>query len=263
MIDQASRLTEFALTHGVRLLAIVLIALLLNRVLRGLTKKLVKASDPQSATRIAQMHEQQTRTLAGVLHGAGTFAILLLAIMLALPEFGFSVTPVAAVAGLATLALGFGAQHLIRDVINGFLAVFEEQFVVGDMVRIGDVTGRVEHFTLRRTVLRDAQGAMVTIPNSEIGKVANLSRDWAQVFLDTVVSPGGSVADALSMLEAVSGEFRVDPVWSPTLVDGPRVLGVESLAASGTMLRVQVRTIPNRQDDVARELRRRIRERLG
>jgi len=136
--------------------------------------------------------------------------------------------------------------------------VFEDQYVVGDIVRVGDVVGRVEHLTLRRTVVRDAYGALVSIPNGDIGKVANLSRDWGQLFLDTMVSSNQPLDAALAALEAVATAFRADPTWSPMLVDGPRVLGVESLTANGTILRIQVRTAPNRQDDVARELRRRI-----
>jgi moderate conductance mechanosensitive channel len=125
-------------------------------------------------------------------------------------------------------------------------------------VRIGDVVGRVEHLTLRRTVVRDPQGALVTIPNGDIGKVANLSRDWGQLFLDTVVASDQPLPQVLAALEAVAIGFRGDASWSPMLVDGPRVLGVESLTASGTTVRIQVRTAPTRQDDVARELRRRI-----
>jgi small conductance mechanosensitive channel len=180
------------------------------------------------------------------------------AALTALPEFGFNITPVAAAAGLASLSVGFGAQHVVRDFINGFLTIFEDQYVVGDIVRIGDVVGRVEHLTLRRTVVRDPQGALVTIPNGEITKVANLSRDWGQLFLDAVVASDQPLDEALNALEAVAAEFRADPSWSPMLVDGPRVLGVESLASNGTTVRLQVRTAPTRQDDVARELRRRM-----
>jgi small conductance mechanosensitive channel len=262
MTDYVFRWTEFALGTGTRLLAILLISLLLNRILRLLTQRLVKGA-PQSAGRAAQMREQQTKTLAGVLYSAGTGVIVILALLLALPVFGFNVTPIAAAAGLASLALGFGAQHLVRDLINGFFTVFEDLYVVGDTVRIGDLVGRVEHLTLRRTILRDPQGALVSIPNGEIGKVANLSRDWGQLFLDVVVDVDQPLDEALAALEALAAEFRADPAWSPTLVDGPRLLGVESLAPAGTTLRVQVRTAPNRQDDVARELRRRIQATLG
>ena len=258
MTDHVFRWTEFAIGHGTRLLTILLIALVLIRVLRMLTRRLIAAACNESATRVARMRERQTRTLAGIIYSAGSAVIIIVAILTALPEFGFNITPVAAAAGLASLSVGFGAQHLVRDFINGFFTVLEDQYVVGDVVRIGDVLGRVEHLTLRRTVIRDPQGALVTIPNGEITKVANLSRDWGQLFLDAVVAPDQPLDEVLNALEAVAAEFRSDPSWSPMLLDGPRVLGVESLALSGTTIRLQVRTAPTRQDDVARELRRRI-----
>jgi small conductance mechanosensitive channel len=248
------------LANGLRLIGIAVIAVALNRLLKVVTSRLIR---PASApTRVAQMREQQTRTHAGVLYGAGTGLIVLVAFFLALPELGFSVTPIAALAGLASLALGFGAQHLVRDLINGFFIVFEDQYVVGDMVRIGDTLGRVEHLTLRRTVLRDLQGGVVTIPNGEIRQAANLSRDWSQLFVDVIVSTDESVDTALAALDKVCSELRADAAWSPALIDGPRVLGVESLSVSGATLRLQVRTAPNRQDDLARELRRRIKSRF-
>jgi small conductance mechanosensitive channel len=258
MTDHVFKWTEFALGHGTRLLAILFIALLLVRVLRMLTRRLIAAAGNQSAARVARMREQQTRTLAGILYSGGTAIIVIVAVLTALPEFGFNITPVAAAAGLASLSIGFGAQHVVRDFINGFFTVLEDQYVVGDVVRIGDVVGRVEHMTLRRTVLRDPQGAVVTIPNGEITKVANLSRDWGQLFLDAVIAADQPLDDALNALESVASEFRADPSWSPMLLDGPRVLGVESFAPNGTTVRMQVRTAPTRQDDVARELRRRM-----
>jgi moderate conductance mechanosensitive channel len=258
MTDHVFKWTEFALGHGTRLLAILLLAFILNRLLRGLTRRLIRAAEAESPVRPARMREQHTRTLAGVVYSGGTTIILIVAALTALPELGFNVTPVAAAAGLASLALGFGAQHLVRDFINGFFTILEDQYVVGDIVRIGDVVGRVEHLTLRRTVLRDPQGAQVSIPNGEVGKVANLSRDWSQVFLDAIVATEQPIDEALAALDSVAREFREDAAWSPMLLDGPRVLGVESLAPNGTIVRLQVRTAPNRQDDVARELRRRI-----
>jgi len=263
MTDHVFRWTEFALGHGTRLLIILLIALLLVRVLRIVTRRLIAVAGSESAVRVARMREQQTRTLAGLLYSAGSAIIVIVAVLMALPEFGFNVTPVAAAAGLASLSIGFGAQHLVHDFINGFFTVLEDQYVVGDIVRIGDVVGRVEHLTLRRTVVRDPQGALVTIPNGEITKVANLSRDWGQVFLDTIVASDQPLDEALNALEAVASDFRADPSWSPLLLDGPRVLGVESLSANGTSVRLQVRTAATRQDDVARELRRRVQMELA
>jgi small-conductance mechanosensitive channel len=258
--------TDFALGHGLRLATIILVALVLNRLLRTLTRRLIPTAGAEGLGRIARMREQHTKTLAGLLYSAGTTVVILGAILMALPEFGFNITPIAAIAGIASLAFGFGAQHLVRDVINGFFAIVEDQFVVGETVRIGTavatVTGRVEHLTLRRIVIRDVQGALVSIPNGEISQVANLSRDWGQLFVDVTLASGNSSDAALAALERVSGELRTDPSWSPVLVDGPRVLGMELLGASGVTLRVQLRTIPGRQDDAARELRRRIQNRF-
>jgi small-conductance mechanosensitive channel len=256
MTELFSKWSKFATTKGLRLLAIVIIALILIRLLKALTSRLIEMAKAQ--TRSAQAREQQTRTMAGMLSSAGIAIILGVAFLAALPEFGFNIAPVAAVAGLASLALGFGAQYLVRDLINGFLIVFEDQYVVGDIVRINDVAGRVELITLRRTVMRSEEGALVSIPNGMIGQVSNLNRDWSQIFVDVTVPGEETLGRALAVLEKVTGEFREDPDWTAALVDGPRVLGVESLSLSGIVLRIRVRSAPTRQHDVARELRRRI-----
>jgi len=262
MTPNVFKWTDFAVARGIRIAAIVLIALILNRLLRSLTRRLIPAAGAEGPGRIARMREQHVKTLAGVLYSAGTAVIIIGAILTALPEFGFNVTPIAAAAGLASLAFGFGAQNLVRDFINGFLIVIEDQFVVGETVQIGTVTGRVEHLTLRRTVIRDAQGAVVTIPNGAVSQVLNLSRDWGQVFVDISIPQEASSDAALASLERVCAELRADASWSPVLVDGPRALGVESFGPAGATLRLQLRTVPGRQDDAARELRRRIQNRF-
>ena len=262
MAPSVFKWTDFAVGHGLRVAGILLIALILNRLLRMVTRRLVPAAGAEGLGRIAKMRELHVKTLAGILYSAGTALIIVAAVLTALPEFGFNVTPIAAAAGLASLAIGFGAQHLVRDLINGFFAIIEDQYVVGETVRIGTVVGRVEHLTLRRTVIRDIQGAVVSIPNGEISQVSNLSRDWGQVFVDIIFTSGGSADAALAALERVSGELRNDAAWSPVLVDGPRVLGIESFGPGGATLRLQLRTVPGRQDDTARELRRRIQNRF-
>jgi small conductance mechanosensitive channel len=254
--------TDIAAERGIRLAAIFLIALILNRVLRSLTRRLIPKASAEGLGRLARMHEQHVKTLAGLMYSAGTAIVVVGAILTALPEFGFNVTPIAAAAGLASLSIGFGAQHLVRDLINGFFIIIEDQFVVGEIVRIGAATGRVEHVTLRRTVIRDFQGALVSIPNGEIAQIANLSRDWGQVFVDVSIPQEASSDTALAALERVCAELRTDASWSPVLVDGPRALGVESFGPAGATLRLQLRTVPGRQDDAARELRRRIQNRF-
>jgi small-conductance mechanosensitive channel len=255
----ALKWTEFTLTNALRLGGILAIAIILNRILRVVTRRLVRKSAPEGgSSRGAQMHELHSRTIAGILYSGGNAVILVLAALMALPELGFSVTPLAAAAGLASLAIGFGAQNLVRDFINGFFIISEEQFMVGDTIRSGTIKGRVEHITLRRTVVRDDQGALWTISNSDLGSVANLSRDWGQVFVDVTVPAGTSIDAALAALDKVATAFRTDAAWSAALQDGPRVLGIDSLTPGAAVLRLQVRTAPGRQDDVARELRRRI-----
>lgn len=262
MTPNVFKWTDIAAARGIRIAAILLIALILNRILRSLTRRMIPSGGPEGLGRIARMREQHVKTLSGLLYSAGTAFIVVGAILTALPEFGFNVTPIAAAAGLASLAIGFGAQHLVRDLINGFFIIIEDQFVVGEMVRIGTTVGRVEYLTLRRTVVRDAQGAVVTIPNGEITQIANLSRDWGQVFVDVSIAAESSSDAALAALERVCSELRADVSWSPVLVDGPRALGVESLGPAGATLRLQLRTVPGRQDDAARELRRRIQNRF-
>ena len=256
MSEQFTHWLETAGTRGVRVLVIILIAMVLARILKALTTRLVHIAKGQS--RASQMREQQTRTVAGLVYSVGAAVIAAGAVLMALPEFGFDVTPFEAAAAVGSLALGFGAQSLVKDIINGFFIVLEDQYVVGDLIQVNGETGRVEYLTLRRTVLRNLAGAIVTLPNSLVGQVANLSRDWSQAFVDVTVPSDEMVGRALATLEKVAGDFRNDADWSPAIVDGPRVLGVESLSLEGTVLRLQVRTILNRKDDVARELRRRI-----
>jgi len=256
MNEFLSHWIEIAETRGLRILVIVLLAVILARILKAVTTRLVQIS--KGPARVAQLREQQTRTMAGLLYSVGVSVIVAVAILTALPEFGFNVTPVAAAAAVASLAFGFGAQTLVKDLINGFFIVFEDQYVVGDLIQLNGEIGRVEYLTLRRTVLRNAAGAMVTIPNSLVGQVANLNRDWSQAFIDVTVPSDEEIGRALVELEKIANEFRNDANWSPALIDGPRVLGVESMSIDGTLLRLQIRTVLNRKDDVSRELRRRI-----
>jgi moderate conductance mechanosensitive channel len=251
-----AHLPEFTVANLLHLLIIFLVALLLNRLLRVVSKLIIKPAATQ--TRAAQAREQQTRTLAGVVFSAGSKVVWVVALLTAAQEFGINVTPVAALAGLASLAVGFGAQNLVRDIITGFYIILEDQYVVGDTIQVADTVGRVEHLTLRRTVVRDPRGALVTLSNGDIRTVANLSRDWSQTFVDVSVSPLVPQEKALQALEAAVADLRNDAAWSQALVDGPRILGLQSYDQSASTVRVQVRTAPSRQDDVARELRRRI-----
>jgi len=256
MSSLLTQLSEYPFTNLLHLVVIFIVAMLVNRLLHVATNLIVKPAASQ--TRAAQAREQQTRTLAGVVYSAGKKIVWAVALLTAAQEFGINVTPVAALAGLASLAVGFGAQNLVRDIITGFYIILEDQYVVGDTIQVAETIGRVEHLTLRRTVVRDPRGALVTISNGEIRTLANLSRDWSQAFVDVAVSAQVPQEKALQALDSAAVELRNDPSWSQALVDGPRILGLQSFDAGSSTVRLQVRTAPARHEDVARELRRRI-----
>lgn len=256
MSSLAPYLSTNSLSVLLHLLAIFVVALVLNRFLRMVTNLLIKHASGQSRTE--QAREQQTRTLASVVYSAGSGTVWAIAILTAMDKVGFNPTPALTLAGLASVAVGFGAQNLVRDVISGFYIVLEDQYSVGETVQIAETVGRVEHLTLRRTVVRDPRGALVTIANGEIRTAANLSRDWSQSFVDVALAPELALDKPLAALEGAANELRGDAAWSQALVDGPRVLGVQAYDRSGTVVRLQVRTAPTRQDEVCRELRRRI-----
>jgi len=251
-----SGIPTLSVSNFLHLIAIVVAALLINRLLKLVAKLIVKPASSQS--KAAQTREQQTRTLAAVLYSGASKVVWALALLTAAQEFGVNVTPVAAVAGLASLAIGFGAQNLVRDIISGFYIILEDQYGIGDTIQVAETIGRVEHLTLRRTVVRDPRGALVTLSNGDIRTVGNLSRDWSQAFVDVAVSPDVPQERTLQVLDTAAAELRNDPAWSQALVDGPRILGLQSFDQNSSIVRLQVRTAPARHDDVARELRRRI-----
>lgn len=255
-----NRWLDLTIPNALHLLGILVIALVVNRLLRALTNLVIKPSS--GPARQSQLREQQTRTLAAVLYSAGSKVVWAIALLTALGEFHINITPAVTLAGLASLAVGFGAQTLVRDIITGFYIVLEDQYVVGDTIQFGDYVGRVEHLTLRRTVIRDARGALVTIANGEIRAVSNLSRDWSQAFVDVSLAPEGPMERTLQALETAAADLRADPAWSQALVDGPRILGLQDFGRASSTVRLQVRTAPTRQDEVARELRRRIQAEL-
>jgi small-conductance mechanosensitive channel len=249
-------LTASTLSIVLHLLGIFVVALFVNRSLHAATNLLIKPAAGQG--RAEQLREQQTRLVAQSIYSVASRVIWAVAILTAFDQFGISPVPALIVLAVAGVAASLGAQHVIRDVIAGFYILREDQFAAGDTVQIADHHGKIEQLTLRRTVLRDPRGALVTIANGDIRSVANLSRDWSQSFVDVGLAPEISLEKPMAALEAAAAELRSDASWSQALVDGPRVLGVQSYDRNATVVRLQVRTAPTRQDEVTRELRRRI-----
>jgi small-conductance mechanosensitive channel len=247
---------SFTIAVGISILLTLVAAEVANLLLRRLTNRLVRPAASQA--RGAQAREQQSREMAGQIYRVASGFVWSAAVLSVLGELGVNVLPAVIVIGAAIVALGIGGRSVVADVVAGMEIVFEDQFTAGETIQMAATTGKVEQLTLRRTVLRDARGALVTLGNSEIRSVANLSRDWSAAMVDITVGAEEPLERALQALEMASSALRADPAWSQAIVDGPRVLGVQDYGRSGPTLRVQVRTAPLRQDEVARELRRRI-----
>jgi small-conductance mechanosensitive channel len=247
---------NLTLAVGISILLTFVAAEVASLLLRRLTNRLVRPATSQ--TRGAQAREQQSRTMADQVYRIASGFVWAAAILVVLAELGVNVIPAVLVISAVILALGIGGRTLVADVIAGLAIVFEDQFAVGETIQTSETTGKVEQLTLRRTVVRDARGALVTLGNSEIRSVANVSRDWSAAIVDITVGAEEPLERALQILETAATTLRADPAWSQAIVDGPRVLGVQDYGRSGPTLRVQVRTAPLRQDEVARELRRRI-----
>ena len=249
-------LNDNAIGIALQLLILLVVAALASRTVRELCHRLVRPAGGSS--KAEQAREQQTRALAELTFKCGSAVVWLVAALTALALLGISPLPAIAVMAVVGIAAGLGAQNLLRDVLTGFQIVLEDQFAAGETVQIGESSGRVEQLTLRRTVLRDARGALVTIANGEIRTVANLSRDWSQAFVDVALAPEMPLERPLSALESAAAELRADAAWSQALVDGPRVLGVQAYDRNASVVRLQMKTLPMRQEEIARELRRRI-----
>src|SRR5258708_4595204 len=247
---------DFTIPNALHLAGILVLALISIRLLRAATNRLVKPATTQ--TKAAQHRERQTRALAESVYGIGSKVIWIAAALTALPEFGISALPGVVIAGAAILGFSIAARDTIRDAIAGLEIVMEDQFVTGDTIQAADTVGRVEQLTLRRTVVRDGRGALGSLSNGELRTVSNLSRDWSQAFVDIGVAAGMPLEKTLQALESAAAGLRSDAAWSQALVDGPRLLGVQGYDQTGATLRLQVRTAPTRQDEVCRELRRRI-----
>lgn len=256
MIDLLLKDWQAWARSGVRVLVILAVAFALARAVRVLAAR---------AARLAEKNEgplseraKRARTLAGFLRRAAAVLIYAVALMAALRVLGVDITPILAGAGVAGVALGFGAQGLIKDLISGLFILAEDQFRVGDVIKTAGVAGQVERVTLRVTQVRDLEGVVHTIPNGEIKVVSNLTKGFSRVSLDVGVGYGEDLDRAIKLLDAVGRELAEDPQFGPLILEPPVVLGVEALAESQVTLRLLAKTLPLRQWDVARELRRRI-----
>jgi moderate conductance mechanosensitive channel len=203
---------------------------------------------------------QQVRTLAGVINGVGVFAVLFVALLQILSVLGLNLGPLLASAGIVGLAIGFGAQTLVHDVINGFFILLEDHFDIGDVIRTAGVKGTVEQMSLRRTVLRDDDGTVHIIPDSQITIVSNMTRDWSQVALRVTVAYDEPSDRVISLLQRIGEDVRHDPAFEADIVSDVQVPGIERVGNGEADYLMLIKTRPGKQYGVSRELRRRIKD---
>lgn len=206
------------------------------------------------------MSFQQVRTLAGVITSVVTFVIIFVATLQILSLFGLNLAPLLASAGIAGLAIGFGAQTLVKDVINGFFILLENQYDIGDVVRIAGVKGTVEGMSLRRTTLRDDDGTIHVVPNSAVNIVSNTTRDWSQFPLRIGVAYNEPSDRILALLRQVADEVRHDPQFVQEIVSDIAIPGIDRVGNGEVAYLMLVRTKPTKQWAVSRELRGRVKE---
>jgi len=240
-----------------KLLVILVLAFIFVRLLGLITRRLVVLSEKAPAH--SAVRSQQVRTVVGVVQSVGVFLIVFFAGMSLLKDvFLINIEPLLASAGIAGLAIGFGAQTLVKDVINGFFILIEDQFEVGDTIRAAGVTGAVEEITMRRTTLRDSDGTLHIVPNGAIQIVSNMTRDWSQVTLHVAADYSENSDRLVELLQDVAKDFYNDPAFKSDLVAEPQVPGIERVRGNEVDYLMLVKVRPGKQYSVARELRRRI-----
>lgn len=260
--DVADRLrqhAEGAIQAILSIVIVVVVAVIILRLLRTFVTKVVErvlSSTDQPPREL----QQKAQTLANVIESAGRLVVFIIAGMMILSSLGLEIGPLIASAGIAGLAIGLGAQSLIKDTINGFFILMENQFAVGDVIKVDPVTGTVEEVSLRRTVLRAVNGAQIVIPNGEIRTVENQSKGWSRAVIDIETATSVDDSRVLVLLHELLDPIQSDALIGSKILEPPQILGISAISVTGVTFRILVKTEPLQQWMVERELRLRIRQ---
>lgn len=243
---------------GVVLLFIFLAYRVTRMVLNRIIARDIEEDDPI----VRRLRQQRIQTVTALVGNVVLVVFVIIGTITTLDTVGIPIAPILASVGVLGLAVSFGAQSLVKDVISGTFMLLEGQFGIGDVVRVGDVSGAVERITLRTTTLRDLYGAVHIMPNGEITRVTNLTKAWSKNVLDIGVAYKEDVDRVIEVLRDEGARFAEDENWGQLLLDPPEVLGIDSFGDSAVVIRMVSRTLPLKQWEVGRELRRRIKKRF-
>jgi small conductance mechanosensitive channel len=249
------------LEHGVPILIIIGLSYLFYMIVKALAPPMLErmVRSRGKGRRARSEHAKRAQTLSSVITQGVAIFIAIIALFMILSEIGLDITPLLASAGVAGIALGFAAQSFVKDLIAGFLIIFENQFDVGDVIKVADVMGSVEEVNLRRTQIRDLDGILHIIPNGEIRVASNYTMMWSRVHLNVSVAYKEDLDRVMAVIRRVWEETADDPVWGPQLTSkSPWILRVNEFGDSGIVIKVVGETKPMVQWEVMGELRRRI-----
>jgi small conductance mechanosensitive channel len=242
-----------------QILLVVLLLILMNRILRQVVGPAIRRAVQVQMMEKSEIEAQKrAETVSAVVYHSLWIVILFVGLMVVLSSLGLNIAPVIAGVGIGGLALGLGAQSLVRDVIAGLLILSENQFGKGDIIQVGTISGVVEGLNLRRTVVRDLDGAVHSIPNGEIKIATNLTRDWSRVHFHVSVLFGANVGRACEIINRIGREVAEEPAYSPLIIDAPRAERVESMTDKGLAIKVLGVVAPGAQWSITSELLKRI-----
>jgi small-conductance mechanosensitive channel len=264
MSDFGARTVEFVVNRPIRIVLIILVGLIVARLGSRATERFVRSVHKRSPIRSTSVRaEQRMSTLAGVLGRLVRLITFIIVALLVLGVVGVNLAPLIAGASIAGVAIGFGAQSLVRDMLAGLFIISEDQYGVGDSVDLGQASGVVEEVSLRATRLRAADGTVWFVPNGQVQRVGNTSMEYSNAVVDVPLPYGATVSRAIDVMRAEATGLAEDQAWAGRLRGAPDVWGVQSLDATGPTVRVVVKTVPLANGPVSRELRRRILDRLA
>ena len=248
---------DWLLTSGLRIAFIFVVGLIASRWLRVLSARLERLIAGVVPT---EDEAQRASTLTRVTRSTALVTIVITAGLMIMRELGLDIAPLIAGASVVGVAVGLGAQTLIRDVIGGFFILLEDQFAVGDSIQVGNIAGGVEKMTLRATFLRDLEGTLHVVPNGEMRIVSNRTKGWSRAVVNLGVAYEEDIGRVMAALGKIGHDFYQDEEFAPLLLEEPTVSGVEALGDWAVTVRIMVKTEPGKQWNVARELRRRVKE---
>jgi small-conductance mechanosensitive channel len=253
--DWRNDIITFLRTDLPRLLAILLLAFVLQRICKFFVTRMLRLADRQVGN---SQRASQLRTMAAIVRATSYSVIGFIVLLHVLSVFNINLTPLLASAGVVGVGIGLGAQSIFKDMLNGIFILIEDQYNVGEVVKIAGLQGSVENLTLRCTTLRDGDGTMYIIPNSQIATVSNLSRDFSVASLPVSVDAGVNPDTVMALLKTLANEVRNDPAFKQVVIADPDILGVDKINGREVIYPVNIKVRANQKDGVLRELRRRI-----